>query len=103
MENKYYQKHKDSEKKHAKKIKIFLTKKRQKVKKDLRKTSKSSCRTKAKLLEYMKNYYLAHKKVTAKSFNEILRIIKKKFFWIYFYGLFIEMLKNSNNVGTFWG
>ena len=51
----------------------------------------------------MKNYYLAHKKVTAKSFNEILRIIKKKFFGIYFYGLFREMLKNSNNVGTFWG
>ena len=64
MTNKYYQNAKKySEKKDVKDIKIFLKKKKTKGKKWSETDIKVFLKDKQKLLEYMKNYYLAHKKV----------------------------------------
>ena len=64
MTNKYYQNAKKySEKKDVKDIKSFLKKKKTKGKKWSETDIKVFLKDKQKLLEYMKNYYLAHKKV----------------------------------------
>ena len=77
MKNKYQKRKKNSEKKHVKDIKIFLKKKKtngkKRPKKDIKiflKKCQYPCERnkilskeqKQKLVEYMRNYYLAHKK-----------------------------------------
>ena len=48
---------------------------------------------KQKLLEYMKKYYLAHKKV--KKYIEFLYQVFQELFSFLFYGLVLEILENS--------
>ena len=69
MTTNYYQKHK--EKKHVKDIKIFLKKKKKKKRQYHRERNKNlSEEKKQKQVEYMRNYYLAHKN----SFSRFLKI-----------------------------
>ena len=60
MINKYYQK--TTKKKHMRDIKIFMKKKKTKGEKRFEIAIKISLKKKQKLREYMKKYYLAHKK-----------------------------------------
>ena len=79
MTNNYYQKHKEKfSKKHVKDFKIFLKRKRKGREKGPRKIPQSeeekerNCQydnnlsedQKQKLVDYMRNYYLTHKKIT---------------------------------------
>ena len=85
MTNEYYQKPKERHRKDARERYPNLSKEGKKAKKGPRKISKSFWETRAKkLLEYIRNYYLAHKIETFSCFVDLFnpKAIEEKIHWL---------------------